>query len=123
MFGRRNRTRVTETTKPTLMTRLKGPNARNKTYKTEVTRHDNVRTAGAGAGVGAGVGAGAGRHSGYGYGRRSRRADNAGVTGVARTHHRRKPSMGDKISGAMMRLRGSMSHRPGEKVCQATSIE
>ena len=32
-------------------------------------------------------------------------------------HHRRKASMGDKVSGAMMKLRGSLTRRPGLKVC------
>ena len=31
-------------------------------------------------------------------------------------HHRRKPSMGDKISGAMMKMKGSMTRKPGVKV-------
>ncbi|KAI9167648.1 hypothetical protein HJFPF1_03781 [Paramyrothecium foliicola] len=30
-------------------------------------------------------------------------------------HHRRKPSMGDKISGALMKLKGSLTRRPGVK--------
>ncbi|OAA60712.1 hypothetical protein ISF_05751 [Cordyceps fumosorosea ARSEF 2679] len=30
-------------------------------------------------------------------------------------HHQRKPSIGDKISGAFLKLRGSLTHRPGVK--------
>lgn len=30
-------------------------------------------------------------------------------------HHQRKPSMGDKLSGAMLKLKGSLTHRPGQK--------
>ncbi|KAH8713035.1 hypothetical protein HC256_006207 [Beauveria bassiana] len=30
-------------------------------------------------------------------------------------HHQRKPSIGDKISGALLKLRGSLTHRPGVK--------
>ncbi|APA12762.1 predicted protein [Sclerotinia sclerotiorum 1980 UF-70] len=30
-------------------------------------------------------------------------------------HHHRKPSMGDKISGALLKLRGSLTRRPGLK--------
>ncbi|KDN68569.1 hypothetical protein CSUB01_06279 [Colletotrichum sublineola] len=30
-------------------------------------------------------------------------------------HHRRKPSMGDKISGAMLKLKGALTRRPGQK--------
>lgn len=32
------------------------------------------------------------------------------------THHRRKPSMGDKVSGALTKLKGSLTRRPGKKV-------
>lgn len=31
-------------------------------------------------------------------------------------HQKRKPSIGDKISGAMKKLKGTIMHRPGEKV-------
>jgi hypothetical protein len=31
-------------------------------------------------------------------------------------HHRRKTSVGDKVSGALMKLRGSFTRRPGVKV-------
>ncbi|QDS77313.1 hypothetical protein FKW77_004677 [Venturia effusa] len=37
------------------------------------------------------------------------------TTGAPVQHHRRKVSMGDKVSGAMMRLRGSLTRRPGLK--------
>ncbi|KAJ3488076.1 hypothetical protein NLG97_g6271 [Lecanicillium saksenae] len=30
-------------------------------------------------------------------------------------HHKRKTSIGDKISGALLKLRGSLTHRPGVK--------
>ncbi|KAH6652785.1 hypothetical protein BKA67DRAFT_659458 [Truncatella angustata] len=30
-------------------------------------------------------------------------------------HQQRKPSLGDKISGAMLKLKGSLTHRPGQK--------
>lgn len=90
MLGRH--TRTTRTTKPTLMTRLKGPNAQHKTYKTEVTRH------------------GHGHGHGHSHNTRSTRA------AAPVHHHRRKPSIGDKISGAMMKLKGSLTRRPGEKV-------
>lgn len=32
------------------------------------------------------------------------------------THHRRKPSMGDKVSGALTKLKGSLTKKPGVKV-------
>ncbi|KAJ6787795.1 hypothetical protein PWT90_01472 [Aphanocladium album] len=34
---------------------------------------------------------------------------------AAHHHHQRKPSIGDKISGALLKLRGSLTHRPGVK--------
>ncbi|MCJ1232225.1 hypothetical protein MMC14_000174 [Varicellaria rhodocarpa] len=35
---------------------------------------------------------------------------------VGATHHQhRRPSFGDKVSGAMMKLKGSLLHRPGLK--------
>jgi len=46
-------------------------------------------------------------HGGYGM------AGTTGTTGVH--HHRRRPSMGDKVSGAMMKLRGTLTRRPGLK--------
>ncbi|KAI9731716.1 MAG: hypothetical protein M1834_004505 [Cirrosporium novae-zelandiae] len=30
-------------------------------------------------------------------------------------HHRRRPSLGDKVSGAFLKLRGSLTRRPGKK--------
>ncbi|KAF2184259.1 hypothetical protein K469DRAFT_531702, partial [Zopfia rhizophila CBS 207.26] len=43
---------------------------------------------------------------------RTTRYSGAGATGV---HHKRHATMGDKISGAMMKLRGSLTRRPGLK--------
>lgn len=39
-----------------------------------------------------------------------------GTTAAPAHHHRRKPSVGDKVSGAMMKLKGSLTHKPGVKV-------
>lgn len=94
MFRRHHRptTTTTRESKPSLMTRLKGPNARTKTVKTKTTttRH------------------GPSTH------RTSKRR-----WGVSQPqhHHKRKVTMGDKVSGAMMRLKGSLTRRPGVKVC------
>ncbi|KAH8698955.1 hypothetical protein BGW36DRAFT_416389 [Talaromyces proteolyticus] len=86
MFGRRSR-HTTKTTKPTLMTRLKGRNARTRTYKTEVTEH--------------------GGHHHHHHNTTTRTAP--------AFHHRRRPSLGDKVSGAILRMKGSLTRRPGEK--------
>lgn len=40
-----------------------------------------------------------------------------GLFGRRRVHHqKRKPTIGDKIAGAMKKLKGTIMHRPGEKV-------
>lgn len=36
---------------------------------------------------------------------------------VVHHHQKRKASFGDKVSGALMKLRGSLTRRPGLKVC------
>jgi hypothetical protein len=99
MHTRRNNGTVqTRTTKPTLMTRLRGRNAQTKTVKTttkvEPATAANTRTA---------------RRSG-GWGRNRRTAHTAPVT-----HHKRHATIGDKISGAMLKLKGSLTHRPAVK--------
>ncbi|KAI6784437.1 uncharacterized protein J7T54_006482 [Emericellopsis cladophorae] len=35
--------------------------------------------------------------------------------GAPVSHHKRHPTMKDKISGAMLKLKGSLTHRPGQK--------
>ncbi|GME34852.1 uncharacterized protein LTHEOB_5675 [Neofusicoccum parvum] len=35
--------------------------------------------------------------------------------GATTHHHKRKPSLKDKVSGAMLKLKGTMTRRPGEK--------
>ncbi|KXT09791.1 hypothetical protein AC579_8873 [Pseudocercospora musae] len=37
------------------------------------------------------------------------------TSGPTHVHHKRKPSVGDKISGAMTKLKGSITRRPGKK--------
>ncbi|KAL0263484.1 hypothetical protein SLS55_002464 [Diplodia seriata] len=42
---------------------------------------------------------------------------NTGHTaGTTTHHHKRKPSLKDKVSGAMLKLKGTVTRRPGEKV-------
>lgn len=87
MFRRhRPTTTTTRTSKPSLLTRLRGPNARTRTVKTKTptTRHNGA------------------------YGRTSATAPVH--------HHRRKVTLGDKVSGAMLRLKGALTHRPAVKV-------
>lgn len=49
--------------------------------------------------------------------RRSRRTHAPVTTTTAAPvhYHKRKASIGDKISGAMLKLKGSLTHRPGQK--------
>ncbi|CAL5871579.1 uncharacterized protein PFLUO_LOCUS5832 [Penicillium psychrofluorescens] len=86
MFHRhRPTTTTTRTTKPTFMTRLKGRNARTQTVKTKTTTT---------------------RHEGpKGHNRGRPRAQ----------QRRRKVTFGDKVSGAMLKLKGSLTHRPAVK--------
>ena len=47
---------------------------------------------------------------------RRRRAAPVAVP-VAVHHHKRHATIGDKISGALLRLKGTLTGRPGQKVC------
>ncbi|TGO21793.1 hypothetical protein BPAE_0200g00080 [Botrytis paeoniae] len=85
-------TTTTVTTKPSLLSRLRGAKTHRRTYEnttTHSTHHRKQRTLG---------------------GRRR-----AGVTAQPVHHHHRKPSVSDKISGALLKLRGSLTRRPGLK--------
>ncbi|QYT05603.1 hypothetical protein H0G86_012491 [Trichoderma simmonsii] len=37
------------------------------------------------------------------------------TTRAPRVHHQRKPTLKDKVSGALLKLRGSLTRRPGVK--------
>jgi hypothetical protein len=36
-------------------------------------------------------------------------------------HQKRKTTIGDKISGAMLKLKGTLTHHPGQKVCHCSA--
>ncbi|EAW15341.1 uncharacterized protein ACLA_060080 [Aspergillus clavatus NRRL 1] len=98
MFHRRRpATTTTRTSKPSLMTRLKGPGARSRTVKTKTT---TTRHGGAHTGTRHGAAYTGSRHH---------------ATTAPAHHHRRKVSLGDKVSGAMLKLKGSLTHRPAVK--------
>lgn len=40
-----------------------------------------------------------------------------------RVHHQRKPTLKDKVSGALTKLKGSLTHRPGVKVIQSKTFK
>ncbi|KAJ6111355.1 hypothetical protein N7523_007416 [Penicillium sp. IBT 18751x] len=98
MFHRRRpATTTTRETKPSLMTRLRGPGARKQTVKTKTTttRHGPTTTT---------------RH-----GPSTHRTTKRHWGTTTPQHHHRKVTMGDKVSGAMLKLKGSLTHRPGVK--------
>jgi hypothetical protein len=105
--SRRNKMVETRTTKPTLMTRLKGRNAKTQTVKTTTTiepRSEAIRH----------------NHTTGATGTRTTRSSRWGGSSRRNepvVHHKRHASVGDKISGAMMKLKGSLTKRPGVKVC------
>ncbi|KAL3424617.1 hypothetical protein PVAG01_03898 [Phlyctema vagabunda] len=88
----------TTTARPSLMTRLRGRHANRRTVKTTTVHQPRTTAATTTT-----------RRSGWG-GRRANRTTAAPVH-----HQRRKVSIGDKISGAMLKLKGSLTHRPGVK--------
>lgn len=86
------RTTTRTTARPSLKTRLLGPkraSRRTPATTTTTTTTKTVRTTG-------------GRHH---HG-----------TAAPVHHHKRHATMGDKVSGALMKLRGSLTRRPGLKV-------
>jgi len=107
-FRRQNRSTVTRTTKPSLMSRLRGHsrNSHSRTVKTTTTTTVTPNHA-------------HGHHSAgtTTTGRRSRwgRSNRTAGTTTGVHHHKRRVTFGDKISGAMLRLRGSLTGRPGVK--------
>ncbi|OOQ84712.1 hypothetical protein PEBR_29085 [Penicillium brasilianum] len=103
MFRRHHRptTTTTRESKPSLMTRLKGPNARTKTVKTKTTTTRHGPTA----------------HTTTRHGPTTHRTSKRrwGAASQPQHHHKRKVTMGDKVSGAMMKLKGTLTGRPGVK--------
>lgn len=100
MVAHRNNERLVETTttKPTLMTKLRGRHANKRTVKTTTEiKSEPARTTRT-------------SRSGWSGNRRSARHNEQVVH-----HHKRHASIGDKISGAMMKLKGSLTRRPGVK--------
>ncbi|PQE19638.1 hypothetical protein CJF32_00008889 [Rutstroemia sp. NJR-2017a WRK4] len=77
-------TTTTVTTRPSLLTRLRGGRTHRRTYESNTTHTRTRRT-------------------------------HAHTHAQPVHHHRRKVSLGDKISGAMLKLKGSLMHRPGVK--------
>ncbi|KAB2108589.1 hypothetical protein AG0111_0g3511 [Alternaria gaisen] len=86
--------RTTRAARPSLKTRLLGGNRRTHTKRTggtTVTTTTTTRTTRTGG------------HHGH------------AATAAPVHHHKRHATMGDKVSGALMKLRGSLTRRPGLK--------
>ncbi|KAK3071205.1 hypothetical protein LTR53_009055 [Teratosphaeriaceae sp. CCFEE 6253] len=112
----RTRTTTAPTGKPGLVARLRNRNNTKVTTKTSTNpitgaQTTTKKTTTHPQGLG---------HHGHG-GRGPMASTNAATTGhhhttrAPATHHQRKPSMGDKVSGALMKLRGSLTGRSGVK--------
>ncbi|OAL47038.1 hypothetical protein IQ07DRAFT_515915 [Pyrenochaeta sp. DS3sAY3a] len=85
--------RTTRTARPSLKTRLLGPKRATRTT-TRRTPHTTTTTT-----------------------TTTKTTRHHGVAGTAAPvhHHKRHATMGDKVSGALMKLRGSLTRRPGLK--------
>ena len=127
IMARTRNTTTTTTARPGLMSRLR--NRHNPNAKVAVSEHTNPitgahtrtkKTTTHPAGLG---------HHGHG-GRGPLASEPVGATHsrhtharrAPATHHQRKPSIGDKVSGAMMKLKGTLTHRPGVKVSFALPL-
>ncbi|EAA32387.1 hypothetical protein GE21DRAFT_7436 [Neurospora crassa] len=55
------------------------------------------------------------RHHGQGMVAPAAAATTMGTTAAVHHHQKRKTSLGDKISGALMKIKGSITGRPGQK--------
>ncbi|KAK4549724.1 hypothetical protein LTR36_005025 [Oleoguttula mirabilis] len=111
----RSTTSTTASRKPSLMARLRHPRAAKVTKSESTnpitgTRTTTKKTKTHPKGVG--------HHGHGGNGPLSTEPVGTTATGHTRapTHrHERKPSVGDKVSGAMMKLKGSLTGKPGLK--------
>lgn len=95
-YGNRNRTTATRTERPTFMSRFRRRPAH--TDETRTTRRDHR------------VGVEDGHHVG------GMHLGTHGGTTAPVHHHKRHVTLRDKIGGAMMKLRGSLTHRSDVKV-------
>lgn len=87
---------TTTTRKPGLMARLRGATApRRSTRAHPAAGHGHTTTTTT---------------------TRTTRTTHGAGPAVAAHHHKRRPTLGDKVSGALTRLRGSLTRRPGKKV-------
>jgi hypothetical protein len=95
----------TTTAKPSLLGRLKG----NNHTTTTTTKHTTNPITGSHTTKTTKVENGAGHHA-------SHHTGTAGTTTGTTRVQKRKPTIGDKVSGAMMNLKGTVTGKPGVKV-------
>ncbi|KAF8250776.1 hypothetical protein K440DRAFT_131350 [Wilcoxina mikolae CBS 423.85] len=81
-------TTTTRTKKPSLFSRLTRPRPATNTTTTRRSRHNHHTTTAAPV---------------------------APVTATHHHHHQRRPSISDRISGALLKLKGTVTGRPGQK--------
>ncbi|ESZ97395.1 hypothetical protein SBOR_2223 [Sclerotinia borealis F-4128] len=97
-------TTTTITTRPSLLSRLRGAKTHQRTYENSTSSPNPKLTS---------------THShNHNHNHTHKTHHNnhtAGITQQPPHHHQRKPSIGDKISGAMMKLRGRLTRKPGLK--------
>lgn len=104
---------TTSAAKPSLMSRLRGRKPAKVTTtvsKNPITGTETVtkKTTTHPKGLG---------HHGHGGTGPMASTHTAGTTTTTGTHHhQRKPTVGDKVSGAVMKLKGSLTKKPGLKV-------
>jgi hypothetical protein len=88
-------TRATRSSaRPSLKTRIMGPKRATRAHPAPVTTTTTTTKTT--------------RTTGHGHG-------HGHATAAPVHHHKRKTTVGDKVSGALMKLRGSLTHRPGLK--------
>jgi hypothetical protein len=114
----------TTTTKPSLLERLKG----NNHTTTTTTKHSTNPITGSRTTTTTKKQVGAGHHTSHHTGatagpsgvkpstRHTASHHTTGTTTGATRVQKRKPTLGDKVSGAMMNLKGTVTGKPGVKV-------
>ncbi|KAH0284390.1 hypothetical protein KCU62_g8325, partial [Aureobasidium sp. EXF-3399] len=117
----------TSTAKPSLLGRLKGNHHTTTTTTTTTTKHSTNPITGSHTTTTTKKVDGAGHHNSHHTGttagtsrvgsstRHTTSHRTTGTTTGATRVQKRKPTMGDKVSGAMMNLKGTVTGKPGVK--------
>ena len=115
---------TTTTAKPTLMSRLRNREPAKVTIKEKTnpitgTRTVTKKTETHPKGIGHHGHGGNGPLASSTTGRSTAGRSTTGTTRTRApaTHHQRTPGVGDKVGGAMTKLKGTLTGKPGVKVC------